>query len=95
MSISNIHLNSNLFHTNNIFSRMFPKYACNKKSHSLDGTVENSRCKALKSLGMRRTYKYVRMTKAEAQRSPSAVLRAASLSSGRWTFYEAVKIQGS
>jgi len=38
------------------------------KSHSLDGTVKSSRCKARKSLGMRRTYKYVGMTKNEAQR---------------------------
>ena len=47
------------------------------KSHKLDGTVKSSRCKARESLGMRRTYKYVGMTKDEAQRS-------------RWTFYEAV-----
>ena len=33
---------------------------------------------------------YAGMTKDEAQRSPSALLRAASLSNGRWTFYEAV-----
>jgi hypothetical protein len=32
------------------------------------------------------------MTKDEAQRRPSALLRAVSLSNGRWTFYEAVKI---
>ena len=44
---------------------------------------------------MRRTYTYVGMTKDKAQRSPSAVLRAASLSSGRWTFYEAVNIPKS
>jgi hypothetical protein len=49
------------------------------KSHKLDGTVKSARCKARESLGMRRTYKYVGMTKDEAQRS-------------RWTFYEAVKI---
>jgi hypothetical protein len=48
------------------------------KSHKLDGTVKSSRCKACESLGMRRTNKYVGMTKDEAQRS-------------RWTFYEAVK----
>jgi hypothetical protein len=30
------------------------------------------------------------MTKDAAQRSPSALLRAMSLSNGRWTFYEAV-----
>jgi len=47
------------------------------KSHSLGGTVKSSRCKARKSLGIRRTTKYVGMTKDEAQRS-------------RWTFYEAV-----
>ena len=34
---------------------------------------------------------YAGMTKDEAQRSPSALLRAASLSSGRWAFYEDVK----
>ena len=49
------------------------------KSHKLDGTVKSARCKARESLGMRRTYKYVRMTKDEAQRS-------------RWTFYEAVNL---
>ena len=48
------------------------------KSHKLDGTVKSARCKARESLGMRRTYKYVGMTKDEAQRS-------------RWTFYEAIK----
>jgi hypothetical protein len=48
------------------------------KSHKLDGTVKSARCKAHESLGMRRTYKYVGMTEAEAQRR-------------RWTFYEAVK----
>jgi hypothetical protein len=31
------------------------------------------------------------MTKDAAQRSPSALLRAVSMSNGRWTFYEAVK----
>jgi len=40
---------------------------------------------------MRRTEKYAAVTKDEAQRSPSALLRAMSLSNGRWTFYEAVK----
>jgi fermentation-respiration switch protein FrsA (DUF1100 family) len=40
---------------------------------------------------MRRTEKYAAMTKDAAQRSPSALLRAISLSNGRWTFYEAVK----
>jgi len=30
------------------------------------------------------------MTKDAAQRSPSALLRAVSMSNGRWTFYEAV-----
>ena len=44
----------------------------------MDGTVKGSRCKAGESLGMRRTYQYVTMTKDEAQRC-------------RWTFYEAVK----
>jgi hypothetical protein len=39
---------------------------------------------------MRRTEKYGAVTKDEAQRSPSALLRAMSLSNGRWTFYEAV-----
>jgi len=47
------------------------------KSDDLDGTVKSSRCKAHESLGMRRTQKYVGMTKDEAQRC-------------RWTFYEAV-----
>jgi hypothetical protein len=50
------------------------------KSHKLDGTIKSSRCKARESLGMRRTYRYVGMTKDEAQRS-------------RWTFYEAVKVR--
>jgi hypothetical protein len=40
---------------------------------------------------MRRTEKYGAVTKDEAQGSPSALLRAMSLSNGRWTFYEAVK----
>jgi hypothetical protein len=35
------------------------------------------------------------VTKDEAQRSPSALLRAMSLSNGRWTFYEAVKVRFS
>ena len=48
------------------------------KSHKLDGTVKGSRCKARESLGVRRTYKYVGMTKDEAQHS-------------RWAFHEAVK----
>jgi hypothetical protein len=47
------------------------------KSFKLDGTVKSSRCKARESLGMRRTVKYVGMTKDEAQRS-------------RWAFYEVV-----
>ena len=42
---------------------------------------------------MRRTYKYVGMTKDEAQRSPSAVLRAMSISNGRWTFCEVVTFE--
>jgi hypothetical protein len=49
---------------------------------------------------MRRTYKYGAVTKDkygavtkdEAQRSPSALLRAVSMSNGRWTFYEAVNV---
>jgi hypothetical protein len=41
---------------------------------------------------MRRTEKYGAVTKGEAQRSPSTLLRAVSLSNGRWTFYEAVKV---
>jgi len=74
------------------------------KSHKSDGTVKSSRCKACKSLGMRRTYQYAAVTKDQAQRrpsallramslsnGPSALLRAMSLSNGRWTFYEAVK----
>ncbi len=31
------------------------------------------------------------MTEDEAQRSPSTLLRAVSLSNGRWIFYEVVK----
>jgi hypothetical protein len=49
------------------------------KSQESGGTVKSSRCKARESLGMRRTYQYVAMTKDEAQRC-------------RWTFYEAVNI---
>jgi hypothetical protein len=48
------------------------------RSQKSDGTVKSSRCKARESLGMRRTYQYVAMTKDEAQRR-------------RWPFYEAVK----
>ena len=33
------------------------------------------------------------MTKDAAQRSPSALLRAVSMSNGRWTFYEAVNLK--
>ena len=62
------------------------------KSHKSDGTVKNSRCKACESLGMKRTYQYAAVTKDEAQRRPSALLRAVSMSNGRWTFYEAVKL---
>ena len=51
------------------------------KNHKSDGTVKNSRCKARKSLGMRRTYQYAAVTKDEAQRR-------------RWTFYEAVNLGG-
>ena len=61
------------------------------KSHKSGGTVKSSRCKARESLGMRRTYQYAAVTKDEAQRRPSALLRAVSMSNGRWTFYEAVK----
>ncbi len=46
---------------------------------------------------MRRTEKYAAMTKDAAQRRPSALLRAVSLSNGlsngRWTFYEAVNFR--
>ena len=49
-----------------------------QKNHKMDGTVKNSRCKARKSLGMRRTHKYAAVTEDEAQHR-------------RWTFYEAVK----
>ena len=48
------------------------------KSHQLDGTVKSARCKAGESLGIKRTYKSVRMNNAEAQCS-------------RLAFYEAVK----
>jgi serine O-acetyltransferase len=45
---------------------------------------------------MRRTEKYAAMTKDAAERSPpSALLRAVSMSNGRWTFYEAVKIRAN
>ena len=59
-------------------------------SHKSDGTVKSPRCKARESLGMRRTYQYAAVTEDEAQRRPSVLLRAVSLSNGRWTFYEAV-----
>ena len=59
------------------------------KRHKSDGRGKSSRCKALESLGIRRTYQYAAMTEDEAQRCPSALLRAMSLSNGRWTFYEA------
>jgi hypothetical protein len=52
------------------------------KSHQLDGTVKSARCKARETLEMKRTYKSVGMTKAEAQR-PDGL--------NRETFYEAVK----
>ncbi len=72
--------------------RMIIKVDDLAKSQKSDGTVKSSRCKARESLGMRRTYQYVAMTKDEAQRRPSALLRAVSLPNGRWTFYEAVKV---
>ena len=56
----------------------FNKFDKLVKSRQSDGTVKSARCKAYESLGMKRTYKYVGMTKDKAQRS-------------RWTFYEAVK----
>ena len=43
-------------------------------------------------LGMKRTYGYVEITEDEAQRSPSTLLRAESLSTGRWTLHEAITI---
>jgi len=33
------------------------------KTHKLNGTVKSARCKARESLGVRRTYRYVGMTK--------------------------------
>ena len=48
------------------------------KSQKSDGTVKSSRCKARKSEGMRRTYKYAAMTEDAAERR-------------RWAFCEAVK----
>jgi len=42
---------------------------------------------------MRRTYQYAAVTKDEAQRRPSALLRAMSLPNGRWTFYEAGNLE--
>ncbi len=59
--------------------RMIIKVDDLSKSQKSDGTVKSSRCKARESLGMRRTYQYVAMTKDEAQRR-------------RRTFYEAVKV---
>jgi hypothetical protein len=41
---------------------------------------------------MRRTEKYAAVTKDEAERSLSALLKAVSISNGRWTFYEAVNL---
>jgi hypothetical protein len=38
-----------------------------------------------------RYLQYAAVTKDAAQRSPSALLRAASMSNGSWTFYEAIK----
>ncbi len=52
------------------------------KSHKSDATGKSSRCKARESLGMRRTYQYAAVTKDEAQRSPSALLKAVSMSNG-------------
>jgi hypothetical protein len=42
------------------------------------GTVKSSRCKAHESFGMRRSYQYIAVTKGEAERRPSALLRAVS-----------------
>ncbi len=50
------------------------------KSHHGDDEVKSSRGKARKSLGMRRTYVYVAVTKDEVQRRI-------------WTFYDVVKIE--
>jgi len=44
---------------------------------NLDGEVKSSGCKARKSEGMRRTYRYAAMTEDAVQRS-------------RWAFYDAV-----
>jgi hypothetical protein len=35
---------------------------------------------------------YAAVTKDEAQHSPSALLRAVSMSNGSWTFYEAINL---
>jgi len=51
--------------------------------------------KTRKSEGMRRTYVYAAMTEDAAQRSPSTLLRAVSLSNGRWTFYKVVNTKNS
>jgi hypothetical protein len=58
----------------NVFSRKIEQLV---ESNDLDGIVKNSRCKAHKSLGMKRTWQYAAMTKDEVQRR-------------RWTFYDAV-----
>ena len=62
------------------------------KRHETDDTVKSSRCteKRANLWEWRRTYKYVEMTKDKAQHSPSTLLRAVSLSNGKWTFYEVV-----
>jgi hypothetical protein len=52
------------------------------KSQKSDGKAKSSRCKARESFGMRRTYQYGAVTKDEAQRRPSALLRAVSMSNG-------------
>jgi hypothetical protein len=65
--------------TNSTFPFLPPTSDDFVKIHKLDSTAKSSRCKARESLGMRRTYVYVGMTKDETQRS-------------RWTFCEAVTL---
>jgi len=60
-----------------MFVIRFPLKLTHRKPSDLDGTAKRSKIKARKSLGMRRTYRYVAMTKDEAQRRD-------------WTFFEAI-----
>jgi hypothetical protein len=44
---------------------------------------------------MRRKLQYAAVTRDAAQRSPSTLLRAMSLSNGSWTFYFAIKVNST